>query len=69
VQSGSLGKDLTKFIEAHGHDVVRISSSLAADNHSSFTFNDLMKGKISRKIDIFLSSSFFKRKYCGRKYF
>jgi nucleoside-diphosphate-sugar epimerase len=51
--SGSLGKDLIQFIEAQGHDIVRISSSLTADNHSSFTFNDLIKGKISRKIDLF----------------
>ena len=51
--SGSLGKDLTKFIEAQGHDVIRISSSLVPDNHSSFSFNDLVKQKISRKIDIF----------------
>jgi len=51
--SGSLGTDLTKFIEAQGHDVVRISSSLVADNYSSFSFNDLVKQKISRKIDIF----------------
>ncbi|EKO36109.1 NADH(P)-binding protein, PF13460 family [SAR86 cluster bacterium SAR86E] len=51
--SGSLGKDLTKFIEAQGHDVIRISSSLVPDNYSSFSFNDLVKQKISRKIDIF----------------
>jgi len=51
--TGSLGRELTKFFESQGHEVLRISSSAYPDNKSTFSFNNLKMNKIDMQVDIF----------------
>lgn len=52
--NGSIGKELLPFLKDLGHQVITISSSIAGDGQSNFSYKDLKKKEVPFKVDIFI---------------
>jgi nucleoside-diphosphate-sugar epimerase len=49
--TGSIGKELKPFLESLGHSIIIISSSIAANGQSIFSYTDLLARQIPCKVD------------------
>jgi nucleoside-diphosphate-sugar epimerase len=51
---GLIGRKLFPFLKILGHSVYTISSSQPSDGNTIFSYDDLAKNKLNKKIDIFI---------------
>lgn len=57
--NGAIAKKLIPFLENHGHEIIKISTSLTPNSQSTFSYQELQSQNILKKVDLFIHLASF----------